>query len=100
MTRRIFCFLLSVIMIFGVCAVMAPQVSAAGELKTSENCITLIKEFEGFLPRPVYDYAQYSVGYGTACGKNDYPNGITKDQADKLLRQEIEKLEVYLDRFL
>ena len=99
MTRRIFCFLLSVIMIFGVCAVTAPQVSAAGELKTSENCIALIKEFEGFLPRPVYDYAQYSVGYGTACGKNDYPNGITKDQADKLLRQEIEKLEVYLDRF-
>lgn len=100
MTRRIISFLLSAIIIFGLCAVAAPEVSAAGGLKTSEKCISLIKEFEGFTAKPVYDYAQYSVGYGTACKATDYPNGITRAQADKLLRAEIAETEEYLNKFV
>ena len=100
MIKRIFCFLLSAMIIAGICGAMAPQVSAAANLKASEKCIELIKEFEGFTAKPVYDYLQYSVGYGSACGKNDYPNGITKAQADKLLREDLAELEPYLDRFL
>ena len=99
MARRMICFLLSAMMVFGMCAMAAPQVSAANDLTVSENGIALIKEFEGFAAKPFYDYTQYSVGYGTACKPGDYPNGITKAQADQLLRAEIEKIEDHLNRF-
>lgn len=98
--KRILSFLLSAVLVFGLCAVAAPQVAAADELKASENCIELIKEFEGFTAKPVYDHSQYSVGYGSACGKDDYPNGITKEQADQLLRKELLSIQTSLDRFI
>lgn len=100
MLKRILCFLLSAVLIFGVCAIAVPQVSAAGEMETSEKGIALIKELEGFIEKPVYDYSQYSVGYGSKCNEGDYPNGITKAQADKLLRKEVAVLEIYLNDFV
>ena len=48
MNKRIICFLLAAIMILGMCAVCIPQASAAGNMKTSEKGIALIKELEGF----------------------------------------------------
>ena len=99
MTKRIISFLLSAVMIFGVCAATAPQVSAAGSLTTSEECIALIKEYEGFTPKPVFDYSQYSVGYGSSCQKGDYPNGITREQADKLLRKDLKTPETQVRNF-
>lgn len=30
----------------------------------------LLEEFEGFTPVPLWDYKQWSIGYGTACGYN------------------------------
>ena len=100
MMKRILSFLLSAVIIFGLCAVAAPQVSAADELKVSDKGVELIKEYEGFTLKPVYDYGQYSVGYGSACKKDEYPNGITKDQADKLLREELLEVQTHLDKFV
>ena len=87
--KRILSFLLAAVMILGLFAVAVPEVSAANAMKTSENCIELIKEFEGFSARAFYDYNQYSIGYGTACKYNEYPNGITQEKADELLRAEL-----------
>ena len=97
--KRFLCFLLSAVLIFSLFAVAAPQVSAARTLKTSEKCIELIKDFEGFHPKAFYDYGQYSIGYGTTCKYNDYPNGITEAKADELLRDYLAKLEPFLDQF-
>lgn len=85
-------------MIFSLCAAGVPFVSAA-ELKTSEKCIALIKEFEGFAARPFYDYGQYTVGYGTACKYGEYSNGITKEQADTLLRNKLAAIEPDINKF-
>lgn len=70
------------------------------ELRTSENCIQFIKQYEGFCKYAIWDYGQYSIGYGTRCDPSDYPNGITEEEADYLLRvmlmdfeKVIEKLE-------
>lgn len=98
MKKRILSFFLAAIMIFSLCAVGVPYVMAA-DMKTSEKGISLIKDFEGFSAKPFYDYGQYSVGYGTACKYSDYKNGITKDQADKLLREKLAEFEADLNEF-
>lgn len=53
----------------------------------SESCIQMIKDYEGFVRYPMWDYGQYSIGYGTHCDPSDYPNGITEAEADLLLRE-------------
>lgn len=62
-------------------------------MKTSQNCIDFIKRMEGFLKYPVWDYAQYSVGYGCRCNKGEYPNGITEREAERLLCKALEHFE-------
>lgn len=68
-------------------------------MKTSQKCVDFIKRMEGFLKYPVWDYAQYSVGYGCRCGKDDYPNGITEEEAERLLKKELANTEVAVNRF-
>ena len=69
-------------------------------LRTTEQMIDFIKQKEGFQEKAAWDYAQYSIGYGSACGKDEYPNGITEAQADVLLRQMLQGFEEKLDKFL
>ena len=99
MKRRILCLVLSLVTVLGSFLPASPRAHAAETLRTSEECIQLIKDFEGFTKMAVYDYLQYSIGYGSACEKDDYPNGITEEEADLLLRQDLLKRESYLDSF-
>lgn len=69
-------------------------------LRTSEQMIALLKQKEGFRATAYWDYAQYSIGYGSACTKDEYPNGITEAQADILLREMLQTFEAKLDAFL
>ena len=80
---RLRSLLMSVIVIIGLLALATPFAYASDSMKTSEKCIKLIKEFEGFAQKPFFDYSQWSVGYGTACDEDDYPNGITEEEANK-----------------
>lgn len=98
MRFRLKSFLVSAIVIVGVLLSVTPSVYAA-TMYTSEDCISLIKEFEGFKKMPYFDHLQWSVGYGTACNKEDYPNGVTLDEADQLLRDHVATLEEKLNRF-
>lgn len=69
-------------------------------LRTTETCIQMLKDLEGFQEKPYWDYQQYSIGYGSACKAGDYPNGITRDEADRLLRTYIQGFEKDLNTFL
>lgn len=69
-------------------------------LRTSEQMISFLKQKEGFRETAYWDYSQYSIGYGSACSKDEYPNGITEEQADLLLRQMLQGFEEKLDAFL
>jgi GH24 family phage-related lysozyme (muramidase) len=69
-------------------------------LRTSEAGIALIKSLEGFTATAHWDYSQYSIGYGTACEEDEYPDGITEAQADRLLREVLAVYETSLDAFL
>ncbi len=55
-------------------------------LRTSEAGIQFIKDHEGFIKYAIWDYAQWSIGYGTRCEENEFPDGITEEEADYRLR--------------
>lgn len=69
------------------------------ETRTTENGIAFIKAREGFTSMAYWDYAQYSIGYGSRCEKNEYPDGITEQQADRLLRARLLQFEEKLSAF-
>ena len=97
--KRILSFLLSAVLLFGLVEAAVPRAFAAQNLTASDELVELIKEFEGFLATPQYDYSQYSVGYGSACDKDDYPNGITREEAETLLRRDLEKFGTKVNQF-
>ncbi|MBQ8587215.1 MAG: S-layer homology domain-containing protein [Oscillospiraceae bacterium] len=72
------------------------------ELKCSEPLIAFIKEQEGFVANPYYDYGQYTVGYGTRYDPDNAPipisAPITEAEADYLLRYELASVEVTVDK--
>ena len=66
----------------------------------SENGIAFIEELEGYSQYAYWDNSQWSIGYGTGCGENEYPDGISKSEAETLLRSAVVKYEIYLNKFL
>lgn len=73
-------------------------------LKISEAGISFIKQQEGFVPAPIWDYGQYSVGYGSRYDPNNSPIKIsvpiTEAEADYLLRYMLKDFEDMVDREL
>ncbi|MBQ4602790.1 MAG: S-layer homology domain-containing protein [Clostridia bacterium] len=66
----------------------------------SDEGLAMLKSLEGYYQYKYWDYSQWSIGYGTACGENDYPNGITEPEASALLVKALKVYEAYLDTFL
>lgn len=73
---------------------------SAHALTTSEEGIAFIKRQEGFSKFKVWDYSQYSIGFGTQCKASDYPNGILYEEADQLMRNKLAQLEYQLNKFI
>ena len=77
---------------------------ALPELKISEAGIQFIKNQEGFVASPIWDYGQYSVGYGTRYDPNNSPirisTPITEKEADYLLRYILKSFEEMVDKEL
>lgn len=69
-------------------------------LRTSEAGIALIKDFEGFSPDLILDVGSWAIGYGTHVDPEDYPDGITEEEADQLMRQMLAPIEEYLTRYI
>ena len=58
-------------------------------LRTTENGVAFIKAREGFRATAYWDYSQYSIGYGSRCEANEYPNGITQEAGRPAAAEEI-----------
>ena len=93
MKKKIISLLVTVALMLGVASVTAVEAAAASQMKVSEELIAILKQFEGFLEKPVWDYSQYSVGYGSAVDEDSedfdryMEEGITEEEADALLRE-------------
>lgn len=96
--KKAVCFFLTVLLVAGMLTTALP--ASAASLVTSDAGVNLIKSFEGFSTYKHWDYAQWSIGYGTACGPNDYPNGITEAEAVVLLKRALSTSENYVNTFL
>ena len=91
--KRLLSLVLSVAMLVGVLMGGAVPASAASGFAPSEDMIALLKTLEGFDRYPRWDYAQWTVGYGTACPSEDLArlsrDGITVEEAEVLLKQHL-----------
>lgn len=70
-------------------------------MKASDACIGILKAEEGFSKTPYWDYAQWTVGYGTCCPEDMRAyyteHGITEEEAETLLRNHL--VNVYDDLY-
>lgn len=74
-------------------------VNAEGDMRAGQECIDLIKKVEGFSQYKYWDYSQWTIGYGTGVGADDYPDGITEEEAERLLRNALGTYEGYVNKF-
>ena len=98
MKKRLLTAVLAAVMILSFCWVPPVQANAITQLSASEECIDLIKTMEGFHAIPYWDFAQWTVGFGTACPDEKLQQylqeGIPVDEAEKLLQDAM----VYFNR--
>lgn len=71
--------------------------AVAGYPSTDAELFDAIKGLEGFRPRAYGDYKQHSIGYGTRANAPD--EVITRDEADRRLRDEVLRARGYVDEF-
>lgn len=68
------------------------------------NLLETVKAFEGFAKYPYWDYAQYSVGYGTRCPDDklqEYQTfGISEEEALVLLETEVMRAGEEVDAYI
>ncbi|MGN0612666.1 MAG: bacterial Ig-like domain-containing protein [Porcipelethomonas sp.] len=94
--QKLVCILLTAAMIFPCFAI---RVRAVGGMTVGQDCIDLIKSTEGFSKYKYWDYGQWSIGYGSGCGADEYPDGITEEEAEQLLRKYAEAFADYVNSF-
>ncbi len=72
-------------------------------LTISQEGLNLLKKEEGFSRKPYWDYAQWTVGYGTKCPDEkleEYQkNGIPEEEAEELLRNFINRFAGEINQF-
>lgn len=81
---------------------LLPSAALAVEtFTTSDEGLALIEEYEGFRDMPYSDENGYwYIGYGTSCDPADYPDGVTEEEADELLREALASKEEAVNRLL
>ena len=81
-----------------------PEAPVKPNILTSDDAIEILKLEEGFSTYPYWDYAQWTVGYGTRCPDDKLEeyrkNGIPQEEADILLREFVLKFEAEISKFM
>ncbi|MBR7082018.1 MAG: S-layer homology domain-containing protein [Oscillospiraceae bacterium] len=71
----------------------------AANNEPSDAIIEFIKEREGYREYAYFDAGEYYIGYGTGCEYGEYPNGVSEAEADRLLRNALNKFANEVDSF-
>lgn len=105
MNKRFLSLFLALALLLSVFAMAPIQVRAASQMTTSENCLDVIKELEGFSGKPYKDTdGKYTIGYGTRCPDSlvsKYMNTpMTREEADAELRKEMVSYEKAVNDFI
>ena len=90
----------------GLCLLMVLATATGAALAvetftTSDECVEMIKELEGYRQMPyVGTDGKWYIGYGLACDPAAYPDGITPEEAEVLLRMHLVQDEQWVNDFL
>ena len=77
-----------------------PAAMASNRLmRAGDAAIAQIEEEEGFRAEKYSSGGKWYIGYGTECGAEDYPEGITREEAELLLMSKVEAYEAKLNDF-
>ena len=103
MFKKLLCLCLAASVLLGLFA-LAPATRAASDMKTSEEGIAFIKNYEGFSGTPYKDGNRYSIGYGTKCPDDmvEYytQTPMTKEEADAEMRKVLASFEKAVNQFI
>ena len=92
--------LISVIAFLSLALCLFPTAWAAGRMDYSDDCIEFIKAHEGFADSVYDDGTGWYIGYGSAVSREDYPDGLTEEEAEALLREKMDGFADYVNSFL
>ncbi len=96
--RRIFGFLCALALL--VTALPVPQARAVQEMTYTDGLVAIVKHYEGFTEKAYNDGTGWYIGYGSSCGRDEYPDGISEATADKLLREQLNGSRDVVNRFM
>lgn len=94
MLKKTLCLLLAV-MLLGTCSAFAEDIDS--DLSASEAVIQFIKFYEGFSSTQYEDGGGLAIGYGTRCQPDEWTDGITLEQADGLMRADVERFSGHVN---
>ena len=105
MNKSFLSLFLALALVLSVFSITPVPVRAASQMTASENCLSVIKELEGFSGKPYKDTdGKYTIGYGTRCPDelvSQYMNEpMTKEEADAELRKEMVTYEKAVNAFI
>jgi len=104
MKQKSLCLLMAAVILLSVISITPPAARAVSDMKITEDCLTFLKDWEGFHPKPYWDSSQWTVGYGTKCPEEHRARydaeGITEEEALTLLMKEIAFFEAEVNYFL
>ena len=101
--KRIFSFLLAALLVVTLIPLQAHATEQTDFLASTE-LVEVIKKWEGFAKYPVWDYGQYSVGYGTAAPAEHLDRyraeGISEEEATELLHGYMNNMGASVNSFI
>lgn len=87
--KRWICAFLALVLVLSA----VPWSVSAASMNVSNSLLDVLKSLEGFRAKPYWDTDHWAIGYGTSCPEDkraEYETtGITKEMADKMLRDEL-----------
>ena len=94
-TKRYLTLLLALCLALTMCV----PALAYSDRTTSEAGLSQLKEYEGFRAQKYTSGGKWYIGYGTQCGEDDYPDGISQEEAEYLLHEKVLRYEAKLNEF-
>ena len=92
--------LTALMLLLCLCAeLILPASARAASMTVSEECIELIRRYEGYSDAAYESGGKWYIGYGTQIQEGDYPDGVTEEQAEELLREALRSSENWITSY-
>ena len=107
MLKRMVCVMLATVLALGIFAAILTRPANAIEItkmSASEKMVEMIRNMEGFVAIPQWDYGQWTVGFGTRCPDEHLERykaeGIPLEEAYELMAEHISGFENEVNSFM